>query len=257
MKKTFWIFIALILLAYGSVSADETAESLFNVAYDHYLAGDYEKAISEFISIIDSGLTSGNILYNIGNSYLKANKLGYAILSYERARLFIPRDSDLLSNYRYARTLIKQKEAQSKKSFVLAGLDTLFSYLTLKETYFIFMGVYYAIAALMIICIFIVPARRYILPFSGVLFILWIVIALPMAGKFDSVSSLGVMVSDIADARLEPSSRATANFPLYAGMRVRILSTMGDWRKVRRLDGKIGWVERGSVEPISEEAQKI
>ncbi|HPM43008.1 MAG TPA: hypothetical protein PLV52_04190, partial [Candidatus Omnitrophota bacterium] len=108
MKKTFWIFIALILLAYGSVSADETAESLFNVAYDHYLAGDYEKAISEFISIIDSGLTSGNILYNIGNSYLKANKLGYAILSYERARLFIPRDSDLLSNYRYARTLIKQ-----------------------------------------------------------------------------------------------------------------------------------------------------
>lgn len=262
MKKFFWIFIFLILAIWPTEmqAADEpigSAEQAFQAASDKYISGDYRGAISGFQNMLESGWKSGNVLYNLGNSYIKSGKLGYAILSYEQARLFIPRDNDLISNYQYARTLVKQKETALKKSFLLIGLDIVFSHLTLRETYFIFMFFYYLIASMVIVVIFVSQARRYLIPSIAVLSVMWISVSIPLVGKVVDSAVMGVTVSDIIDAKFEPSARAAVNFPLYAGMRVHILSTKGEWRKVKRLDGRIGWVERSSVEPISEEAQKL
>lgn len=260
MKKIYWIFIALILLLQpyaASYAYDDYAKKEFDLACAKYDSGEYEESAIVFQSIVNSGIMSGNILYNLGNAYLKCNKLGYAILSYERAKLVIPRDSDLISNYKYAKSLIKQKEAFSKKSFLLVGLDTLFSYLTIWETYFLFMFFYYSIVILIVSSIFLTGLRKYSIPIIIVHIVLWVFISVPMVSKFIDLSSMGVIVSDIVDVKFEPSERAAMSFPMYAGMRVRILSTSGQWRKIMRPDGKIGWVERESVLPLSEEAQLI
>ena len=43
------------------------------------------------------------VFYNLGNSYQRLGKYGYAILAYERARLLTPRDPDLSANLALAR----------------------------------------------------------------------------------------------------------------------------------------------------------
>jgi hypothetical protein len=48
---------------------------------------------------------SVSALYDSGNSYARQGNLGMAVLSYERARLLSPNDSDIRANLRRARTL--------------------------------------------------------------------------------------------------------------------------------------------------------
>jgi len=82
------------------------------------------------------------------------------------------------------------------------------------------------------------------------MFLLCLII--PLVGKLAELGKAGIVVSPIVDAQYEPVERAFTNFPLYAGMKVDILATQGAWRKVKRSDGKIGWVSRDAVLPVIE-----
>ena len=81
-----------------------------------YKNGDYSKAIENYQLIIDGGWESGSIYYNLGNSYFRQGKIGKAILYFERARLFIPRDSDLQFNEKYARSSVGIQSLQGSSN---------------------------------------------------------------------------------------------------------------------------------------------
>jgi hypothetical protein len=49
---------------------------------------------------IANGQSSAASLYDLGNSYARAGKLGLAVLNYERAHLLAPRDADIDANLR-------------------------------------------------------------------------------------------------------------------------------------------------------------
>ena len=157
-----------MFLTSGAISAGEpdmfSMESAFKDGTDKYESGDFDSAIASFKSIMDNGYLSGNILYNIGNAYLKSGKLGYAILSYEKAKLYIPRDIDLISNLDYAKSLIKQKESYPARHILFSLLSNVLAYLTLGESYFILMFIYYVLSALIILGIFFPGIKKYLIP---------------------------------------------------------------------------------------------
>src|SRR3989338_2888126 len=108
MKRHILLIAVLISLCASLAEGDEPADinKLLYQANAHYEKGEYSRAIEEYIRILDGGLESGNLYYNIGNSFLKLGKTGYAILCYERAKRCIPADSDLKSNLNYARSFV-------------------------------------------------------------------------------------------------------------------------------------------------------
>ena len=114
MRKMFIALTVIVTsltgLAFSSDNGFFNADKAFKSGIDQYNSADYPGAAESFSSIIDHGLKSGNVYFNLGNCRLKEGKIGQAILSFERARLFIPRDRDLVSNIGIARELIKQKE---------------------------------------------------------------------------------------------------------------------------------------------------
>ena len=71
-----------------------------NQAYKNH---QYQQAIDGYRHLIENGFENGQIYYNLGNAYFRLGNLGRAILSYERARFLIPRDSDLAFNLSHAR----------------------------------------------------------------------------------------------------------------------------------------------------------
>lgn len=246
------IVICAILGAPALASQDTASdtEKAFHEANAMYATGNYEGAVKNLEWIISSGASSGNIYYNLGGAYFKTGKIGEAILNYERSRLLIPRDSDLLSNYEFVRSKMKQKDTSPKKNWIFASLDMAFSYLTYKELLGLVFVIYYIVFALIVLSIFIKGFRRSLRPIIIVTVVMLLVCVEPLHQKIVYIRQSGIVTASITDARFEPLSRAETNFPLYEGMKVNILTRRGEWLKIKRPDGKIGWVERSSVKPV-------
>ena len=65
----------------------------------------YERALLHYERLVrDDGVRNGKLYYNIGNTYFRLGDIGRAILSYERAALYMPRDGNVRANLEYARS---------------------------------------------------------------------------------------------------------------------------------------------------------
>ena len=101
--------IALAVPLQGSVCAAAGAESLqvvFNQGNAHYQSGDFSAAERAYRLLLDQGVDSGAVYYNLGNACFKQKKLGEAIYYWEKARRRMPGDSDVRENLQLANLLI-------------------------------------------------------------------------------------------------------------------------------------------------------
>ncbi len=254
IKKNL-IYSSAFILIYFAVRPAEAltinANEAFNRANLACEAGEYGRAISEYEKILNGGLKSPELYYNMGNCYLNSGAVGKAILNYKRAMRFSPRDSALLINYRYALSQMKQRDAVSKEPYFIKIVKDAFSFFTLKETLLIFIILYYLTAAVMITRKF-VKKRRIILSLAEIILVLTVIIvAMPLSSKIRDSEKEAIAISKTTDARLEPMNEASSIFPIYEGMKVYILKSKKDWCKVKRPDGKIGWVAAKDLENVT------
>ncbi|MFH1553142.1 MAG: SH3 domain-containing protein, partial [Candidatus Omnitrophota bacterium] len=161
-----------------------------------------------------------------------------------------PSDSDLLSNYRHAKSLLKRQDAPEKRLWPLKWLDRVMAYLTLRQAAILASVLYYSIVLLLIATKVFQKFRAYSTLMIFFLSLALVIVLMPLYHKIRDLREGGIIVSRITDGRFEPFEDATVHFPLYEGMKVYILRTKGDWCKIKRPDGKIGWVEKGAVELI-------
>lgn len=223
---------------------------IFERAGSYYQSGDYGKAIELYEKLRAGGVYNGVVYYNLGNSYLKKSDIGRAILNYVRAGEYIPRDSDLIANYRHSRTLMKQAEAKRRISQVEQEILRLFNDISLREAAVIYFMAYYLLGGC-IVCIAVMRKWRILMVVPIIIVAASLVIAaIPLIDKVYTAEAGAIAVAGVTDAKKEPYDEAATSFPIYAGMKVYILKEGTDWFKVRRPDGRIGWVSRKAVERI-------
>jgi SH3-like domain-containing protein len=59
-----------------------------------------------------------------------------------------------------------------------------------------------------------------------------------------------VVTTESAEVLYGPFDSATKFFTLHEGEKVLITSQKNGWRKIRRADGKKGWVKNGGIERV-------
>lgn len=255
--KTIATFVILLVSCciFGSevICAGLTADNVEDEFYASkalYDSGDYDKAISGNEDIAGAGFESGSLYYNLGNCHMKKDEIGKAILYYEAAKRFIPRDSALMANEKYARSEMKQQDPASRKAALLRLPEEAFEYLTLGELFFLFDIIYYLAAACVILLLFVHRFRPWFVAGAVLLSCGMLLLTIPINGKTRDMESLAVVTAPVTDARLEPAEEGAIVFPLYGGMKVYILKTTRQWLKIKRVDDKVAWVKRGGVELI-------
>ncbi len=241
------VFVVLPALAFG-LGRDEALE-FFGKAGLAYKKGDYREAVSLYERVRREGWESGPLYYNLANSYFKAGDLGRAVLNYERARLLMPRDSDLRANDRYARSLVQATASGGSPTLGNRLIQAYPGLLTSEETVNVLFAVF-VLAGLVHLTAMHYPSAQTICRRTGMLLV---IIFLVFLGGFVAVTysqAKAAVILTAVQSRFEPRDQATVHFDLAPGQRVRMISREGGWVKVERPDRKKGWIPAETVAAI-------
>ena len=247
---------AVELPAMGSPEADlSNLEAVFKAANDAYGKGDFTKAAELYRQLYDEGYYNGNLLYNLGNTYFKLGSKGRAILYYERAKRLIPGDADLKANLSYALADVQEGVPDWKQDFLrfLTGIASIEQLAVAGSIWFFILTIF--------LMLWIIRPGPFQSMVTGNLKKWWLGMVLGCAIIFLSSVALGILTywdqsrqHAVAiredEVRFEPSSTATLYYHLDEGTRVLVLEEKEDWVKLKRIDGKRGWVKKDCLEII-------
>ena len=250
MKRLLFCFVILSGVFFSADSAfcaENDLSRIFKAANSFYQEAKYGQAILEYEKIINQGLDSGNLYYNLANCYFKKGELGKAVLNYERAKILMPADSDLKSNYDYARSLLNLGPNELYGKPWIRFIDRLFSAWDVNSLTILLSLLSAIVFLALILGLFfeqVKPALKIILPLAAVLFL---VIFIVFNRKITYLNNSAVVISQEAQVRFEPLESATTYFTLSQWNLVEARETTPSWAKIRRPDGKIGWVNQDSL----------
>ena len=227
-------------------------EDQFSQGNQRYAEGKYEEAIALYEKSVQSGVQSGPLYYNLGNSYFKLGRIGKSILNYERARHLTPQDEDLLANLAYVKNLVEQAQPQEEYPLYEKAFLEVRDLFSESGWVLILLTVYTFIFAMWILAIFSERLRKTALGWSWAFIVLTVAASLFTSTKISATVTEheGVIVQNVADIRYSPSTTGAVAFQLKEGLRAQILRIEGDWCYVRLTRDKIGWVERKAIEEI-------
>ncbi|MEZ5000361.1 MAG: tetratricopeptide repeat protein, partial [Bacteroidales bacterium] len=103
MKKKI-LFLALSFAFMQIFSQPSNIDQVYQEGLDLYSDGSFDRALTTWLGIADSGYTSPDLFYNIGNAAFKTGNIPVSILYYERALLSKPFDEDIRYNLEIAKS---------------------------------------------------------------------------------------------------------------------------------------------------------
>lgn len=248
------IGILAIILAVLNLAPSFCAEGgakdrnqLFYQANTYYEEKDYVKALQNYDQVSGMGIESGNLYYNIGNSFFKLGKIGYAILFFEKAKRIMPQDSDLKSNLAYARSLVGTPiPYDTGKDLIVRMIKKLSRNLNLSTISISAITFYLMAIALSIVFILNPSLARKLQVFAFLAFLIVVFLSFTafLVRYYDEeILKHGIVVQKEVEAKYEPIDKASTHYTLEEGNEVLIIKTREGWRQIKRSDGKIAWVK--------------
>ena len=253
LKKIIILTAGLIALTGGAgqcqITKDE-ALSKFVTAGMAYKEGKYDAAINLYTEILEGSRVSGPLYYNLGNSYFKKGQVGKAALNYERAKKFIPRDSDLKFNELYIQSHIKYYgEEKESRGLAQEAFLRFTQFYTVDEMVVILLGLVLGMGILLLLAMYFGWPFQWDRRIFTSLLLAFAVFTAGLFGKITLEKGTSVIMDD-TESYFEPRSDSTVHYKLSEGMTVKVLKSEGAWSKVQRSDGKIGWIDSKDLEKI-------
>ncbi|QTA81277.1 Tetratricopeptide repeat-containing protein [Desulfonema limicola] len=244
MKK-YILCLCLILSILSNSSADENTRAFLD-GIQFYKNGEYDKSAAEFHKIADSGIQNGKLFYNLGNTYLKMDDLGNAILWYEKALKLIPDDPDLKFNHEYALSLVKDEKID--KTGPVIRIIFFWKYLlsrdTVQWTAIILNAVFWVIIIIQVI------KRKKPLKTPGIItLVLAVIFTLTAFYNFYESANIkqGVILPGQVSVRSGLADDSTELFVLHAGTKINIDKEKQGYFRIYYADGKIGWIKKSDA----------
>lgn len=226
---------------------ERSLESQVAAANAAFARARYDEAARLFRDAIARHGYSAPLLYDLGNAWLRAGRIGEAVLAYERALALAPRDADVRANLREAR------RAGHLRNEAPDGWTRLASVASADEWAWAASASLSLAAALAVLAALRRPAplasRRLWLG-AGAAALAAVLASLLCARQ---VKALDRAVVTAEDARLRdaPYEAAELGSSLPPGEMVRIEQRHGAYALVRTRSGRSGWVPLSTIERIA------
>jgi tetratricopeptide (TPR) repeat protein len=200
------------------------------------------------------GYGSGELFYNLGNTYYRSGEIALAILSYERALRYIPQDEDLRHNLQLANLLITDRIEPTPRLFFLEFWDDLKNAISLQGTTWLAYLAYLLVFASLTLLFL---ARTYLLKRIGMMsavvsLFLFATLLFLFAAKLADFTeeNEAIVMEPVVTVKNSPDAGSSDAFVLHSGVKVEITDSVNEWIEIRLADGKIGWIVLSGVQRI-------
>ncbi|MBT8310877.1 MAG: SH3 domain-containing protein [Flavobacteriaceae bacterium] len=242
------IFILLLVIGHVCFAQNDL---VFKEANGLYNQGKYQDAIDMYESILDNGVHSSELYFNLGNANYKLNKIAPSIYYYEKALQLNPRDKEIQNNLAFAQNMtidaIEEVPEVGLSKFMKKAINILS-----------FDG--WAILAIIMMLLFVglfilyyfsytTQRKRLAFIFSNLSLLLMLISLAFAFQKYGMVQKdrPAIVFSQETEVRSEPNLRSSEAFKLHEGTKVQVLDTVNNWRKIKLTDGKTGWVASSDI----------
>jgi tetratricopeptide (TPR) repeat protein len=245
------LFLLSIAVA-GALASEAPVCAGMEAGTKAYQESDFERAIDEWRSCADNGITDADLFYNLGNAYFRNGNLGLSIFYYKKALRLRANDSDIQHNLKFAQAMTRDKVDEDEEENPL--LSTLFKAhhaIALKNQLWILLALFWIIAAVGIaqkvslsekvknICI-------------GTIFALaaiFCVIGASAAYKIFVLQTdiTGVVTAKDADVTSAPSDKSQTLNTLSEGTSFQVLSVQGNFAEIQLGEKIKGFVKLSDV----------
>ncbi len=250
MKKLL-LFISIV---FSWISYSQSSDELFSEANALYKIEEYNKAINLYLSIEEQGLESGDLYFNLGNSYYKLNKVAPSIYYYEKALKINPLHNDAKTNLTFAKRMTIDKIDDFPKTFLQRISENIIQKLPYDTWGIIAVISSFLASLLFLIYRYSYSTRKKLLYFnSTILTVVVLILSVIFAFEnFDIVQKnrTAIIFSPKTDIKNAPTSSSDDIFELHEGTKVLILDELDDWKKIKLSDGKIGWLPSEDLREI-------
>lgn len=248
MKKLLLLFV---LISFSGFSQNQ---DIFDEANSAYQSGDYETAISKYEEILDSGETSAEVYFNLGNAHYKMNHVAPSIYYYEKALQLDPTDADIQNNIEFARNMaIDDIEEIQETGFSVWFNDIIsaFSYNTWAIIAIIFSVVF---VFMFLLYHFSYKSLNKRLFFAGASLALILCIASVIFAfqqqSFIQDNQYAIIYGEEIEVRDEPTLRAEPSFELHEGTKARVLEDYQEWSRIELSNGAQGWINSSEIKKL-------
>ena len=219
-----------------------------------YIDGDYALSVANYQAIEARGYSSARLFYNLGNAYYKQEKLGKAILNYNRALRLAPGDEDIRHNLEYATEATKDNIEEIPEFFLISWVRSVRNLMgcdgwTATSLILLIIALTGALAYLLAEAISLRKAGFYTLCITALLCIIATSFAYNKRQALVN-SNEAVIMSTAAPIKSSPDRAATDLFVLHEGTMLTIEESTDGWVEIRIADGRKGWIESSRIELI-------
>jgi tetratricopeptide (TPR) repeat protein len=241
---TLCLLPVVLLVSQAAAQADE-----FAMANEFYQKKDYSSAVRLYLSVLNQGVESANLYFNLGNACFKDGDLGHAVFYYLRARRLSPDDQDIVHNLEFVRQFSRVQmegvELNPIRTF-FAGLvesHRLNTLAWLSSTFFVLF--------ILVLCV------RYGLGFSNFVVrigaVVSLVLLLVSSGlttfkyRNDYLTRRAVIITEDANVHTGPSEQSDVELEGAPGLTVQIISETVDYYDVLFENKRRGWIKKDQV----------
>jgi len=252
-RSSFILFLAMLTLPFGSI-AQKSPDHLYAKANKEYAQKKYEAAVNSYQQILDAGVTTSSVYYNLGNAHYRLNNFASAILNYERAHRLSPNDKDTNANLALANSKITDKMEVIPELFLKRWWNSFLLLLSVQS--WSVLGVIFLLAGFVGLIVYLLSTRvqlKRISFFAGltVLILGICLVALASAAEgYIASHKQAIVFNGIVNVKSAPNTKQKTLMVIHEGIKVNIIDSKGDWLKVELPNGNIGWVEAAAIQVI-------
>ena len=250
----FLLCIVVSVLLHGNLHAAADAESLpavFRQGNAHYQSGDFPAAERAYRRLLDQGVDSGAVYYNLGNACFKQKKLGEAIYFWEKARRRMPTDAEVRENLQLANLLIVDRIDVPEDPLPVRLLSTAAHLFTVEQESRIVLALFITANALFSIYLLIRRPRIAFWTLTGslaaVLFAFLFAGSLAYKVYRQEYRRQGVIVEQKVDVRSGPGMENITVVTVHEGIVVQVRMETNGWYQISLPNGWTGWLPGNSV----------
>jgi tetratricopeptide (TPR) repeat protein len=229
----------------------QSPQETYKAANAIYKGGNFEQAASAYEKILSQGYRTAEVYYNLGNCYYKLNKIGKAILSFQRAQKLAPNDEDVKHNLKIAQLRSLDRVQPVPQLAITTGWNSF----TMSQSargwgYF---AVAFMWLALIVFAIYLLISRKGFVMFLGSLLLILSFSSFALGyvqSNEEENSDKAILLVESVNVKSAPDSHGTELFTIHEGIKFELCDRVGNWNKIRLADGKVGWVENGLFEKI-------